>query len=278
MLKIGQFNQLKVVKEVPFGVYLDGYDFGEILLPKKYMPLNTKLQDTVSVFIYFDSEDRIIATTKQPRAKLYDFAYLKVIDINQVGAFLDWGLDKDLLVPMSEQHKTMELNKFYIVYVKLDDQNRIVASSKINYFLDKSQHKLQKGDEINLIIAETTALGNKVIVNNSHWGLIYSDDIFQTLSYGKKMRGYVKEIREDGKIDVSLRKLGHDCISDLAQKIIIELKQSNGFLPLHDKSSTIEIKRAFGDSKGNFKKAIGSLYRSGKILLLANGIQLRKSD
>ncbi|MDF1758875.1 MAG: S1-like domain-containing RNA-binding protein [Legionellaceae bacterium] len=275
MINVGKFNKLKVIKEVAFGVYLDGQDLGDILLPNKYVPQNTQLLDSIEVFIYYDSEDKIIATTQRPLAKLGDCAYLKAIDINRVGAFLNWGLDKDMLVPMSEQLKPMEKNKSYLVYIKQDNQGRLIASSKINYFLDKSLPKYKIGDEVDLLIAETTQLGNKVIVNNSHWGLIYSDDIFQTLSYGKKMRGYIKNVRDDGKIDISLRKSGQDNIEELAKKITRELQRNDGFLALHDKSPSFEIKRSFGESKGNFKKAIGLLYKNGVISIQEDGIQLK---
>ena len=278
MIRVGQFNQLMVVKEVPFGVYLDGGDWGEILLPNKYVPKATKINDVLDVFIYFDSDDRVIATTQHPRAKLGGCAYLKVIDVNRVGAFLDWGLDKDLLVPKPEQQQPMEKNRSYIVFVKQDSQGRIIASSKLDYFLDKSPIRFKQGDEVSLLIAETTALGNKVIINDSYWGLVHSGEIFQKLRYGSRMQGYIKTIREDGKIDVVLRKLGQDSIRDLASQIMTQLHQAGGFLPLHDKSSSEDIQRAFKDSKKSFKSAIGQLYKRGEIAIEENGIRLRNKD
>lgn len=275
MIKIGQFNKLMVIKEVPFGIYLDGDDWGDILLPKKVVPQGTKVNDVLEVFIYFDSEDKIIATTLRPRAKLGSCAFMKVIDVNRVGAFLDWGLDKDLLVPMPEQQRPMEKDKSYIVYVKQDNKGRIIASSKLDHFLDKSPAHFKQGEEVSLLIGETTELGNKVIINDSHWGLIHSGDIFQTLSYGKRMQGYIKTIREDGKIDIALRKMGQDSISDLSKRILTELHKKGGFLPLHDKSSPVEIQRALGDSKKSFKSAIGTLYKQGEINIESNGIRLR---
>ena len=275
MIKVGQFNELKVIKEVPFGIYLDGENWGEILLPNKYVPQGTKVNSILEVFIYFDSEDRIIATTLRPRAKLDSCAFLKVIDVNRVGAFLDWGLDKDLLVPKPEQYRPMEKDKSYIVYVTQDKNERIIASSKLDYFLDKLPAQFKQGDEVSLLIAETTELGNKVIINDTHWGLIHSSDIFQSLSYGKKTRGYIKTLRDDGKIDVVLRKIGHDSIRDLAERILSSLHKENGFLPLHDKSTSLEIQRALGESKKSFKSAIGHLYKRGEINLEANGIRLR---
>lgn len=196
MIHIGQFNKLKMVREVPFGVYLQGGQWGEILLPIKYVPKGALVGDVLDVFVYFDSEDKIIATTKHPYAELGHFAFLKVIDVNPIGAFLDWGLDKDLLVPKPEQHRPMEKGKSYLVYLKQDNQGRIIASSKIDYFLDKTEAPFKPSEEVNLLIADTTTLGRKVIINNSHWGLIHADDIFQVLSYGKKLRAtsrkYVK--------------------------------------------------------------------------------------
>lgn len=276
MVNVGLFNKLRVMKEVAFGVYLDGGEWGEILLPNKVVPMNTQIGDIVDVFIYFDSEDKIIATTQRPRAKLNSCAFLKVIDINPVGAFLDWGLDKDLLVPKPEQHRPMEKDKSYIVYVKQDNKGRIIASSKLDYYLDKSPANFKKGDEVNLLIAQTTELGNKVIINDTHWGLIHAGDIFQTLSYGKKMRGYIQAVRDDGKIDVVLRKMGQDSIHDLASRILADLRNTDGFLPLHDKSSSLDIMRAFNESKKSFKRAIGQLYKQGDIIIEDNGIRLKK--
>lgn len=274
MINVGQFNKLMVIKEVPFGVYLDGKNWGEILLPNKYVPKGTVISDMLDVFVYFDSEDIIIATTARPRATLGRCAYLKVVDVNRVGAFLDWGLDKDLLVPHPEQQRPMEKDKSYLVYVKQDNKGRLIASSKLDYFLDKKPASFKPGDEVNLLIAESTNLGNKVVINDSHWGLIHSADIFQILNYGKRIKGYIKTVREDGKIDVVLRKMGQESISDLAQNILTELQKKGGFLALHDKSSPLEIKRAFGESKKSFKNAIGALYKKGEINIEPNGIRL----
>jgi len=276
MIKIGQFNTLKVVKEVPFGMYLDGDDWGDILLPTKSIPPETKVNDYIDAFIYFDSEDKIIATTTRPRALVGQCAFLKVIDVNRVGAFLDWGLDKDLLVPGPEQHRPMEKDKFYIVYLKLDNKGRIMASSKLDHNLDKKPIRFRQGDEVSLLNAEITNLGNKVIINDSHWGLVHAADIFQTLTYGKRLKGYIKNIRDDGKVDVTLRKTGQDSIHDLAKRIISELIGNGGFLPLHDKSSSQDIQRVFGESKKSFKSAIGSLYKQGDIFIEAEGIRLQK--
>lgn len=275
MIKIGRINPLKVIKEVPFGVYLDGHDWDDILLPKKALPKDTKIGDVIDVFVYFDSDDKIIATTARPHAQVGTCAYLKVIDVNRVGAFLDWGLDKDLLVPMPEQHRPMEVGKSYLVYLKQDNKGRIIASSKIDHFMDKTPAQFKAGEEVRLLIADTSDLGTKVIINDSHWGLIHQADIFQRLIYGKRMPGYIKTLRDDGKIDVVLRKMGQDSVRELARRIEEALHNQNGFLPLHDKSSSEEIQRVFGESKKSYKSAIGQLYKQGIINLEPNGIRLR---
>ncbi len=278
MVNVGQFNKLKMVREAPFGVYLQGGEWGEILLPNKWVPKGALVGDLLDVFVYFDSEDKIIATTTRPHAKMGSCAFLKVVDVNAVGAFLDWGLDKDLLVPKPEQHSPMEKGKSYLVYLKQDPQGRIIASSKIDYFLDKTEARFEPGEEVNLLVADTTPLGRKVIINSQHWGLIHTDDIFQTLTYGKKIKGYIKRVREDGKIDVTLRQIGQRSINDLAQRILSKLEESGGFLALHDKSTPAEIQQAFAESKKNFKSAIGQLYKRGLINIEKNGIRLRNSE
>ncbi|KTC79416.1 CvfB family protein [Legionella cherrii] len=275
MIKIGQFNKLKMVREAPFGVYLQGGEWGEILLPNKSVPKGALVGDVLDVFVYFDSDDKIIATTARPHAQLGHCAFLKVIDVNAVGAFLDWGLDKDLLVPKPEQLRPMEKGKSYLVYLKQDNQGRIIASSKIDYFLDKTEAHFKSGEEVSLLVADRTPLGQKVIINNSHWGLIHAGDIFQTLIYGKKIKGYIKKVREDGKIDVVLRQIGQNSINELAQRIISKLEQAGGFLALHDKSSPAEIQQIFAESKKNFKSALGQLYKQGLIHLEEKGIRLQ---
>lgn len=275
MLKPGQFNNLTVVKQVPFGIYLDGEDWGEILLPSKFVPKGTEISDSLTVFIYFDSEDKIIATTQRPLAFVGGFACLKVIDVNAVGAFMDWGLDKDLLVPRSEQQRPMDKDSSYIVHVKQDEKERIVASSRLDPYLNKTQPDFKAGDEVKLLVADTTPLGTKVIVNNSHWGLIHKADTFQALCYGKRIPGYIKNVREDGKLDVVLRKIGQNNIQDLTQRILDMLQNSDGFVALHDKSSAEDIQRVLGDSKKSFKSAIGQLYKRGIIDIELNGIRLR---
>lgn len=275
MVNIGRFNALSVVKAVPFGLYLDGGELGEILLPNKFVPRGIGLNDTVNVFIYYDSDDKIIATTQRPRAQLGGCAFLNVVDVNAVGAFLDWGLDKDLLVPRPEQKRPMEKDKSYLVYIKQDNQGRIIATSKLDYCLDKTPVSFQQGDEVSVLIADTTELGTKVVVNDTHWGLIHSSDIFQVLHYGKRIVAYIKAIRDDGKIDVVLRKPGQHHRLELSKRIMTELNKQ-GFLPLHDKSSPQEIMRVFNESKKSFKNAIGTLYKQGYIDIEVDGIRLRE--
>lgn len=276
MVRVGQFNRLMVVKEVPFGVYLDGGELGEILLPNKYKPKGLMVTDHVEVFIYHDSEDILIATTQRPRAMIGGCAFLKVIDVNRIGAFLDWGLDKDLLVPGPEQQRPMESGKSYLVYLKQDNKGRIIASSKLDHFLDKTPASYERGEAVQLLIAERTPMGVKVIINDTHWGLIHKDDIFQAPPFGKRMTGYIKTLRDDGKIDITLRKMGQDKIQDLAKSILRELELAGGFLALHDKSSAEEIAALFNESKKSFKAAIGQLYKQGEILIEDNGIRLLK--
>lgn len=278
MADIGRVNKLTIVKQVPFGVYLDGGDHGEILLPRKFVPADAQVGDEVEVFIHHDSEDELIATTQRPRALVGQFAYLQVVSVTKVGAFLDWGLAKDLLVPYPQQRRPMQEGKSYIVYLNLDQEGRIVATSKIDKYLDKWPPRYKAGEEVKLLIAEHTDLGYKAIVNDRHWGVIHDEDVFKALRYGKREKGYIKKVREDGKIDLSLRKTGRDKISDLADRVLAALVKNNGYLPLHDKSSPEQIKQAFGESKKAFKSAIGFLYKQGKVELEKEGIRLLSDD
>lgn len=275
MIKIGRYNQLSVIKQVAFGYFLNGYDKGEILLPNRYVPKGLKIGDKIEVFIYLDSEDRLIATTRRPRAEVDSLALMKVIDVNRVGAFLDWGLDKDLLVPRAEQSRPMDKNRSYLVFLLLDREGRICASSKLDQFLDKSPATFKEGDEVDIFVAEKTDLGHKVIINQSHWGVIHQSDLFQHLKYGEQMKAYIKKMRTDGKIDVVLRKPGQDMIRDLAALVLSKLKKSGGFLPLHDKSPAQDIQDAFSASKKSFKAAVGRLYKQGSISIEDNGIRLK---
>lgn len=274
MVKTGQFNNLTVLRKVAFGLYLDGGDWGDILLPSKFVPQGIRINDRLDVFVCFDSEDRIIATTLNPLARAESFAFLRVVDVNSVGAFLDWGLDKDLLVPRPQQQRPMEKNKYYLVYVTRDERGRIFASSRLDHFLNQTQPQFRPGEEVSLLVAEKVAPGIRVIINDRHWGMVHSADVFQSPPYGQRVPGYIKTVREDGKIDVLLRKPGQDSVRELAQRILVRLHESGGFLPLHDKSSPLEISRAFGESKKSYKSAIGNLYKRGDIVIEPNGIRL----
>ena len=274
MVDVGLMNRLRVVKQVPFGIYLDGGEDGEILLPKKFVPEGCAVGEELEVFIYHNSEDLLIATTQRPRAMVGKFAYLQVKDVSKVGAFLDWGLAKDLLVPFPSQRKRMEVGKSYIVYVNLDDEGRIVATSKIDKFLDRWPARYNDGDEVNLLIVERSDIGYKAIIENRHWGLIHDDEVFKPLRFGKKVKGYIKKMREDGKIDLSLRKHGYAKVTDLGGKILQMLEERGGFIPLHDKSPAEDIKHTFGESKKSFKNAIGNLYKKKKITIEKEGIRL----
>ena len=275
MITIGQTYSLEVIKTVDFGFYLDAEDLGEVLLPRKHAPDNLSIGDIIDVFIYLDSEDRPVATTQKPRAKVGEFAYLKVVAITDVGAFLDWGLDKDILVPFAEQHRQMEAEHSYLVYLYIDERDgRIAASSKIDKFLDDERpHDFRPQQAVNLIIANTTELGFKAIINNSHWGVLYNNDVFQRLSFGQSKKGFIKKVRDDGKIDLTLQ--GGQETRDKYAKIILQyLNKQNGFAPVHDKSDPQLISRLFGMSKKAFKKAIGGLYKQRVISIDKDGIRL----
>lgn len=275
MIQIGHSYELVVVKVVDFGVYLDAQELGEVLLPKRHLPEDVTIGDSIEVFLYLDSEDRPVATTQKPKAKVGEFAYLTVVDNTEVGAFLDWGLDKDILVPFAEQHRPMEPGHAYIVYLYIDRQDgRIAASSKIDKFLDDERpHNFKPQQRVDLIIANSTELGFKAIVNHSHWGVLYQDEVFQRLSFGQSKKGYIKKIREDGKIDLSLQG-GKETRDKYAKIILIYLTEQNGFAPVHDKSDPQLISRLFGMSKASFKKAIGGLYKQRIITIEKDGIRL----
>lgn len=272
MIRVGQSYELEVVKLVDFGAYLDGQNLGQILLPRRFEPDDLAVGDVLNVFLYLDSEDRPVATTQRPRVKVGQFAYLKVKDVNQVGAFLDWGLDKDLLVPFGEQHRPFEVGQSYIVYVYVSHvDQRITASSKIDRFLDVHPHSFTERQAVDLIIANTTDLGFKAIVNHSHWGVLYQNEVFERLSFGQSKKGFIKRVRPDGKIDLILQS-GRETRDKATDAVESFLNKNEGFAPFHDKSSPEAITKAFGVSKNAFKKAIGGLYKQGKIRIENDGI------
>lgn len=275
MAEIGKINHLYVIKELDFGIYLDGGDLGEILMPRQYVPEGTQPEDMIDAFIYLDSEDRLVATTLKPKAMVEEFALLEVVSVTQVGAFLNWGLPKDLFVPFREQRQPMEEGKKYLVYVYLDlNSKRIAASSKIEQFLDNIPVDYDEGEEVDLIIVNPTDLGYNAIIDNSHLGVLYKNEVFQELNPGDKIQGFIKKIRTDGKIDLSLVKAGYEKISSFADSIIAQLEKHEGFLPFTDKSSPEEIYKTFKFSKKNFKAAVGALYKKRMISLEENGIRL----
>ncbi len=279
MLTIGQTYTLDVVKAVEFGFYLDAKNLGEILLPVRYAPQDLIEGDAIDVFLYMDSEDRYVATTLQPKVSIDQFAYLKVVDVNKVGAFLDWGLTKDLFVPFAEQHRPMEVDHSYLVYVYLDRvHQRITASSKIDKFLDDEKpHSFKPQQPVDLIIASSTALGFKAIINHSHWGVLYKNEVHQRLSFGQYKKGFIKYIRPDGKIDLSLQG-GQETRDKYAKIILIYLNKQGGFAPVHDKSDPQLISDLFGMSKKAFKKAIGGLYKERIISIEKDGIRLIENN
>lgn len=276
MAEIGKINNLRVVKEVDFGLYLDGGEHGEILLPKRYVPENAKPENTLEVFIYLDSEDRIIATTETPYIKVGEFACLKTVTVNQMGAFLDWGLMKDLFVPFREQKQRMEEGKWYIVTVYLDyDSKRLVASAKIEKFLDNLPPDYESGQEVDLLIAGETDLGFNAIINNKHLGVLYKNEVFKPLRKGERIKGYIKKIREDEKIDLILQKPGYAKVDDISMKIVEVLKSHGGFISVTDKSDPDTIYELFGVSKKTYKKAIGALFKFRIIDIEDKGIRLK---
>lgn len=275
MAQIGKTNNLRVVKEVDFGVYLDGEEQGEILLPQRYVPDNYDDTGFIDVFIYLDSEDRIIATTEIPYAMVGEFAFLKVAAVNKYGAFLDWGLPKDLLVPFREQKQDMEEGRSYIVYIYLDEESqRIAASAKVDKFLDLTPIEFVEGEEVDLMIYNETDIGFKAIINGAHWGILYKNEVFQPLKTGDIIKGFIKKIRDDNKIDLSLQKTGFEFLDDVAERILAKLKDQDGFIPVSDKSSPETISEYFGISKKSFKKSVGSLYKKRLIAIEDEGIKL----
>lgn len=274
-IKLGDYNRLTVVKSVDFGLYLDGGDEGEILLPSRYVPKGARIGDELDVFIYLDQDERLVATTQQPFAKVGDFACLEVSWINEYGAFLNWGLMKDLFCPFREQKKRMELGKAYIVYVMVDeDSYRMMATAKVDRYLDTARPEYKHGDEVDLLVWQKTDLGFKVIVDNRFSGLVYEDQIFTHLTTGDRVKGYVDHIRQDGKIDVTLQPTGRRHTEEFAETLLEYLKENNGHCDLGDKSPSELIADRFKISKKAYKKAVGDLYRRRLITIDDSGITL----
>jgi len=275
MVEIGKINNLQVVKSLEHGIYLDGEHLGEILMPSRYVPDDCVVGESLEVFIYLDSADLLIATTEKPYAMVGECAYLKVVDINQAGAFLDWGLPKDLLVPYGEQISPLKIGQSYTVLVYLDEStSRIAATQKLDSRLSEEAQYFKPGQTVDLLIFGKTDLGYKAIINNTHIGLIYKNEVFQTLTHGEKLKGYIKTIRPDRKIDLCLQLPGKDARDDLSSRILEYLKNNHGVSSLTDKSSPEDIYEIFGVSKKNYKKAIGTLYKKKLILIGKDKITL----
>ena len=281
MIKIGQYSTLEVVKTLSFGAYLDAGAYGEVLLPKRYVPHGLEAGDELEVFLYCDSEDRVIATTEKPFATLGEIVGLVVKDVAANGAYMDWGLMKDLFVPFREQDEKMVVGKIYIVKILLDEAtDRIYATSKIaKYLSDTADDELKENDEVKILVWKQTDLGYKLIVNDLYIGLIFKNEIFQPIKTGQILRGYVKQIREDGKMDIALQKQGYrNQIPDDTDIILKKLQETNGYLSLTDNSSPDEIYASLGMSKKAFKRAIGSLYKLRKVVLEEKGIRLIEAN
>lgn len=277
MIKIGQYNTLTILRDTKVGLFLgNGNEAEDILLPNKYVPKDFRIGDEIAVFVYLDHEERPVATTLEPYILLNEFALLRVNYINQIGAFMDWGMEKDILVPFKEQARPMEKGKRYLVYLYMDEKsNRLVASSKTNQFLSNENLTVNKFEEVDLIVSHITEIGINVIINEQHKGLLYKDEVYDdAIRTGDRMRGYIKNIRPDNKIDVSLQKLGYENVEPNAEKILDELRASRGFLRLNDNSHPEDIKTVLKMSKKTFKKAIGALYKEKRIDIKDDGIHL----
>ena len=275
MALLGKKNKLKIVKQVDFGVYLDGGGFGEILMPKRYVTGNMKPGDTVEVMVYLDGEERYVATTETPKAEVGEFAFLRVNKVEKAGAFLDWGLSKELLVPFSEQKIKMEEGRKYVVFIYLDRlTGRPTGSMKLERFFKKDMPPYKLGDEVSLLIWTPTELGYKAIIDDSYVGVLYKNELFKKLNTGQKTVGFVKKVRDDGKIDLSLESLGYKKkIGGVAGIILDKLNKAGGFLPYHDKSDPEVIYGIFGISKKAFKQAVGNLYKLRLIEITGDGLK-----
>lgn len=275
MVEVGRVNRLQVVKQVDFGVYLDGENLDTILLPLRYVPAECTIGDWLDVFLYFDSDDLLIATTEEPRAQVGDCEMLKVVDINHAGAFMDWGLSKDLLVPYNEQQKPMEVGYSYVVHV-FHDQNsdRIAASTKLSHYLDEEPIWLKPRQQVQLLIASRTELGYKAVISNKYLGVVFREDAYRPLKIGERLPGFVKNIRKDGKVDLLISQASLQGDHDLGEQIIQYLQEQGGESLLSDKSDPEEIYRRFKVSKKKYKQALGSLYKSQRIAIQSSKIKL----
>lgn len=279
MAYIGRFNRLTVNKIVAHGVYLDAAWMGTVLLPKNQVPEDCEVGDSIGVFIYLDSEDRFIATTAKPLAQVGEVACLKVVQVNRVGAFLDWGLPKDLLVPFNQQQPAMEVGRSYLVYVHVDEEgNRILGSALLNKFIEKEPQGYKVRQPVALAVSEKTDLGYACVMDNKYWGLLFYSDVVKPLIIGQSIKGYVKRLREDGKVDLSLQAPGFAKVDDLTKRVLRALNENDGYIPLSDKSPPEAIAEAFGVSKKSYKMTIGNMYKNKLIKIESKGIRLLKQD
>ncbi len=275
MVQVGQYNTLKVVKKVDFGLYLDGGEAGEILLPKRFVPNGAKPDDELEVFLYHDGENRLIATTQKPIAIAGDIALLTVVSINNQGAFLDWGLMKDVFLPLSQQTTRIAVGGEYLIKLYIDERTgRVAATQRVERYLSNDELTVKEKQEVDLLVYQKTDIGYKVIINNQHLGVLHYNEVFRELEYGAKEKGYVKTIREDNKIDISLGEAGYKKVETEAEKILRLLAENDGYLPYHDKSEPAAIYDFFGISKKVFKMTVGTLYKQRKVELTQTGIKL----
>lgn len=275
MIQLGEYNTLEIARETDPGLYLIDSEGNELLLPHRYKPADFSIGDMIEVFVYLDNEERPIATTETPELTRNTFGYLRCSDVTKFGAFMEWGITKQLFVPFSEQARPMQEGHWYVVYLYLDEKTqRLVGSSKTQKFLDNQELTLEKFDEVAIMVTHLTDLGANVIVNGKHKGLIHINDIFEDIRPGDQLKAFVKKVRPDKKLDIVLHSPGYRSIEPNANYILDELKASGGFLPLHDKSDPETIKNELGLSKKSFKKAIGCLYKDKQILIKEDGIHL----
>ena len=278
MVDIGRMNRLAIARESDFGLLLDGGELGEILLPKRFVPKAWKTEDKLDVFVMLDSEDRLMATPEKPKAMVGEFALLRVKEVTRVGAFLDWGMPKDLLVPFREQRLEMREGQSYLVYIYLDRvSSRIAASSKLDKFLKNSLRSYKQDEKVDLMVWQRTDLGYKAIINGERWGMVFHNEIFQPLERGQCLDGYIKQVRPDGYIDLCLQQPGYGKVTGLTDVILDYLKAQGGFMPVTDKNPPEEIHALFGVSKKTYKKAIGALYKQRMITFENEGTKLLKS-
>ena len=274
MIQLGRMNSLPIIKIDEKGAWLDADDLGHVFVPQSQLPEAIKVGSTLAVFPYLDGDSELVISVDKPLAQVGEFAGMKVISASRIGAFLDWGLKKDLFVPANEQAKPMQTGHTYVVYVYLDRESRPTATSRLDHYLSIEMPRYEPWEEVDLLICEQTDLGYKVIVNKKFWGLIFYNEIFTTVKIGQRTKGYIKKIHEDGKLDVTLNKPGLARKDEAGEKILARLQKQGGFLPVGDKSSPELIYSQFSMSKGTFKKAIGGLFKQGLIVIESDGIRL----